>query len=481
MRKSRYLFILGCVYPLLSWSHSANAHFDPVSLIIFWVTLIYCLSVVGQFFAKKIGQPSVLGELLMGIVVGNLCYYFQIPEMVLLREGTGVFHILPDLLAHQTLDHAISEHVQHFKDLPLIQKALTSVHGADLLNTAYVLDVFSRYGIIYLLFIVGLDTSWGELKKTGKSSMLVASIGVVAPMLLGFLVLFVFFSEHQYQTNLFIAATLSATSVGITARVLQDLNKLRTKEAKIILGAAMIDDVLGLFVLAVVSSLVLQGHLSMIGLMQILLSSMLFFVLVIGFGPKLIRRLIPLTGFLELWEAKVVIAFLVIMILSWMASLLQLSTIIGAFTAGLILDDELFVNNKRTGSTSHKIKELMAPLQCLLTPLFFFLMGVQVKLESFLDMNVLAVALILCVVAIIGKLVSGYGADSKNNRLFIGVGMIPRGEVGLIFASMGRSIGVVSEEIFSAIVVMVVVTTVIAPPWMKWCLRKQEERYAKNS
>ena len=108
-------------------------------------------------------------------------------------------------------------------------------------------------------------------------------------------------------------------------------------------------------------------------------------------------------------------------------------------------------------------------------------MGVQVKLESFLDMNVLVIALILCVVAIVGKLVSGYGADSKNNRLFIGVGMIPRGEVGLIFASMGRSIGVVSEEIFSAIVVMVVVTTVIAPPWMKWCLRKQEEKHAKNS
>ena len=348
---------------------------------------------------------------------------------------------------------------------------MLSSHGADLLNTAYVLDVFSRYGIIYLLFMVGLETSWEELKLTGKNSIQVAVIGVLAPMGLGFLCLYVFFSHNHYHTNLFIAATLSATSVGITARVLQDLNKLRTREAKIILGAAMIDDVLGLFVLAVVSSLVLQGQFSLMALLSIVSSSALFFILTLTLGPRLIRFIVPHTAFLNLWEAKVVIAFVFIMLLSWAASLLNLSTIIGAFTAGLILHDDLFVTHINDKDSRVKIKDLMAPLQFLLAPLFFFLMGVQVKLESFMNLQVIIISVVLILVAIVGKLIGGFGAGSKINRLFVGVGMIPRGEVGLIFASMGRSIGVVNDDIFSAIVVMVVVTTVIAPPWMKYSIR----------
>ncbi len=473
MRNSWYYLLLGCLFPVLSWSKSTVTHFDPVSLIIFWVTSIYCLSVIGQFFAKKMGQPSVLGELVMGMIVGNLCFYFKVPEMILLREGGGVFQILPDLLSNHTLLESLSNNIKNYADVQLIKDALMGEHGADLLYTAYVLDVFSRYGIIYLLFMVGLETSWTELKKTGKPAVMVAIIGVIAPMLLGFTVLYLFFSEQSYQTNLFIAATLSATSVGITARVLQELNKLRSQEAKIILGAAMIDDVLGLFILAVVSSLVLQGQISLFGLFQIITSSIIFFVTALSFGPRLVKFVIARSQFLKLWEAKVIIAFVVIMLFSWIASLLQLSTIIGAFTAGVILDDELFQQTYPKESRM-KLHDLMAPLQLLLAPLFFFLMGIQVKLESFLDLNVIIIAVVLSVVAILGKLLGGLGANSKTNRQFIGVGMIPRGEVGLIFASMGRSIGVVNDQIFSAIVVMVVVTTIIAPPWMKWSMRHQD-------
>jgi Kef-type K+ transport system membrane component KefB len=451
----------GLCLPVLAWSKSNHEHFDPVSVIIFWVTSIYCVAVLGQCFAKKLKQPAVLGEVLRGIIFGNLCYYFKVPEMVLLREGAGIFHILPDLLANHPLNLAIENHVTDLKDLASIRQALLGPNGADLLNAAYVLDVFSRFGIIYLLFMVGLETSWYELKKVGKPALMVASIGVLAPMSLGFLGLYVFFQQASYQTNLFIAATLSATSVGITARVLQDLKKLRTKEAKIILGAAMIDDVLGLFVLAVVSSLVLQGQISLTSLIQISLNSILFFVLALTLVPRLIRVLVARTHFLEISEAKVVVAFVVIMLLSWAASLMSLSTIIGAFTAGLIMQDELFPD------TRMKIKDLMSPLQFLLAPLFFFLMGVQVKLNLFFQAQVLLLAFILCVIGILGKLIGGLVAGPKVNRWFIGVGMIPRGEVGLIFASMGKSIGVVSDEIFSAIVLMVVVTTIIAPPWMK--------------
>jgi Kef-type K+ transport system membrane component KefB len=473
MLKKRWM-LMACLIPFCTWAKGINAHFDPVSSIIFWVTCIYCLSIVGQYFSKLFNQPAVLGELLMGIIFGNLCYYLQVPEVSFLREGAGIFEILPDLLAGNSLSHAVTSFIPKGHDVLLIQNALQGNNGADLIKIAYVLDVFSRYGLIYLLFMVGLESSWAELKMVGKPAMKVASLGVIAPIVLGFATLYYFYPHYSFHTNVFVAATLSATSVGITARVLKDLKKIRTREAKIILGAAMIDDVLGLFILAIVSSLVLQGHLSPYLLIQILMNSILFFVLAIYLGPKLIRSLVPFTEFLEPWEAKLVLAFVFLMFMSWLASLMQLSSIIGAFMAGLILDDELFLREGKPYTTL-KIKDLMGPLQFLLAPLFFFIMGVQVKLETFMHIKVIKLALFLTVIAIIGKLIGGLGASRKSNRLFIGIGMIPRGEVGLIFAAMGKSLGVVSDQMFTAIVVMVILTTVIAPPWMKQSIQQAGE------
>ena len=472
----RYLgFIsLGLCLPLISWAKSNGHHFDPVSPIVFWVTCIYCLSIVGQFLAKKCGQAPVLGELFMGILFANLCYYFKVPEVIMLREGGEIFRILPDVLAGKDLLAAVSQYLHQTMDAAIIVHALSSPKGDELLKKGYVLDVFSRYGLIYLLFMVGLDTSWKELTETGKPAIMVAIMGVLAPMILGFLALYVLFHDYSFQTNIFVAATLSATSVGITARVLRDMKKIRTKEARIILGAAMIDDILGLVVLAVVSSLVLQGHLDYGVIVEVLLSSLAFFAISLWLGPKIIRLVFPYTHFLAFWEAKLVVSFVFLMLLSWLASILQLSSIIGAFTAGLILDDAYFVKEGDKVSSANTIKHLLGPLQSLLSPLFFFLMGMQVKLETFTNPHLLYLAGVLSIVAIIGKLLGGFGAARKTNRLFIGIGMMPRGEVGLIFASMGKSLGVVSEQMFAAIIVMVLITTIIAPPWMKHAMRRQD-------
>lgn len=458
--------LIGLIFPIFAWSNTAQTHFDPVSSIVFWVTFIYCLSIIGQYFAKRFHQPPVLGELMMGVLFGNMGYFLHIPEITFLREGSGIFEILPDLLSGNSVSHAVVSFISQSQDVLFIQNALQSAHGADLIKIAYVLDVFSRYGLIYLLFMVGLETSWHDLRQVGRPAFQVATIGVLAPIALGMGMLHFFFPHYSFHAQLFVAATLSATSVGITARVLKDLKKIRTREAKIILGAAMIDDVLGLLILAIVSSIVLQGHLSPWLLLQIIISSALFFVLALRLGPSFIRILIRCASFLEPWEAKLVISFVFLMLLSWVASLLQLSSIIGAFTAGLILDDELFLQAGQK-TQGPKIKELMGPLQFLLAPLFFFIMGVQVKIESFTSWQVLSLALLLTAIAILGKLMGGWGANKKCQRLFIGIGMLPRGEVGLIFASMGRSLGVVSEEMYTAIIVMVILTTVIAPPWMK--------------
>jgi len=168
-----------------------------------------------------------------------------------------------------------------------------------------------------------------------------------------------------------------------------------------------------------------------------------------------------------LWEAKLFISFLFVMILAWLASLVDLATIIGAFAAGLILHDGYFKPTNKRGLHLFTIKNLIAPLELILAPLFFILIGIQVKLETFLDWHVLMLATGLLFAAIVGKLLSGLGGRSEDNRLVIGLGMLPRGEVGLVFASIGRTLNVITDEVFAAIVMMVIVTTVIAPPLIK--------------
>ena len=155
------------------------------------------------------------------------------------------------------------------------------------------------------------------------------------------------------------------------------------------------------------------------------------------------------------------------MMLAYLATLAQLAMIVGAFAAGIIIHDGFFINDKETKKNTLTIKELVAPLEALLAPLFFVLIGIQVKIESFFNWHVITVAFGLIIAAILGKLISGFGSRIKGERLLIGIGMLPRGEVGLIFASIGKTLGVVSDELFSAIILMVIITTVIAPIWLK--------------
>jgi Kef-type K+ transport system membrane component KefB len=324
--------------------------------------------------------------------------------------------------------------------------------------------VFSRYGVIFLLFTVGLETSLEELKHTGRESVWVAVIGMLAPLGLGFLVSYFLMPTASSHADLFIAATLTATSVGITVRVLAEMQQLKTREARTILGAAMLDDVLGLILLAVVSSVVISGAVDVWMLLRIIFFSLLFFFGTIFLAPPVLRQMVHFFRFLEPWESKLFISLFFVMLLAWLASLIHLAAIIGAFTAGVILNDSYF---PKTASGDYTIKQLVTPIESILAPMFFILIGIQVKLETFFNWQVILLASALVCAAIIGKLLSGLGANRKDDRLLIGIGMLPRGEVGLVFASIGRTLGVVSDEFFAAIVLMIILTTVLAPPLLK--------------
>lgn len=448
---------------------NSSSHGDPVASVILGVTSIFFFAVIGRYAARCLNQPGVLGELLIGVLLGNLCYFFNMELAVILREGPAVFTIMRDMLAGMTLHEATYEAISNPNYAAEVFNALSSPNGIDYFKISYVADIFSRYGVIFLLFMVGLDSSIEKLKNTGRESIQVALIGVLAPIILGLIAAYFFMQQASFKSSLFIAATLCATSIGISARVLSDLHKLNTREAQTILGAAMLDDVLGLIILAIVSSIVISGVVDMMMIGHIFMLSAVFFVFALFAGPFVLRKAIDFFRFLDLWEAKLFISFVFVMLLAWLASIVQLASIVGAFTAGLILHDDYF--NKSYWHHHHhslySIKNLMSPLESVLAPLFFMLIGLQVKLETFFHMQVLLMAIALLVAAVVGKLLSGFGAKSTDDRLLIGIGMLPRGEVGLVFASIGRGLNVINDDLFSAIILMVIVTTLIAPPLMK--------------
>jgi Kef-type K+ transport system membrane component KefB len=445
---------------------SGGGHVDPITSVIFWVTLLFFLGFVGRYIAQRLNQPSVLGELLMGIVFGNVFYFLGLDLAVILREGAAIFHIMRDMLLGAPLHQAVEASIRNPHYVQQVITALNQPSGIDLIKIAYVVDIFSRYGVIFLLFMVGLESSVEELKRTGKESFQVAVIGVLAPIFLGLLCMYFLIPEASFKVSLFVAATLSATSVGITARVLKELKKIRTREARTILGAAMIDDILGLIILAIVSSIVISDAVNMVKISSIIFLALAFLFIVLFFGPWLLKKAVKLLSFMEPWETKLIISFAFVMCLAWLAALVQLAPIIGAFAAGVVIHDGFFdgVGGK---STSLKIKDMIAPFESLLAPLFFVLIGIQVKLESFVNWEVVLMSTGLIVAAILGKLISGFGGSRKDDRLLIGVGMLPRGEVGLVFASIGITLGVISDQLFSSIVLMVIVTTFIAPIWLK--------------
>ncbi len=408
---------------------AASGHTDPVAPVLLWIVVVLVAAKFGGEIFEKFNQPAVLGELIFGVFVGNL----------------------------------------HLVGINWFTPIAGDIH----------IDVLSRLGVIILLFIVGLESNVKEMMKVGAPSLLVAIVGIVVPFTLGYFVSQYFYPEAAINVHLFIGATLTATSVGITARVLKDLGKLQLPESKIILGAAVFDDIMGLIVLAVVSGIITTGALSLMSVGMITLKSVVFLIGAIVIGTYTAPALGRWIAKMNVDGMKVISSLIVAFILSWAANEIGLATIVGAFAAGLILDDVHFKDccrkdhHGRIVPESH-IEDLIRPIAAFLVPIFFVLMGIQVKLETFINPSVLGVAAGLTVAAIIGKQVCGLVVKKTYNRLVIGLGMIPRGEVGLIFAAIGKGLGVVNDALFSSIVIMVIVTTLVTPPLLKVALDKMK-------
>ncbi len=365
------------------------------------IVILISAKLAGYLF-DQIKQPRVLGELLVGVLLGPSLFGF--------------------ITGHEEI-----------------------------------LMFLSEIGVIILLFLVGLESNIHELLKSGKAALIVAIIGVVAPMLLA-LPYLLYIELLNFNAALFIAATLTATSVGVTMRVLSEMKKVTSLEGKIILGAAVIDDILGLIILSVLAGIAETGSVEIFNVLQTIVVSFLFLAVTVVIGIKLEEPILKIIRALKVQRTFVVTSVIFALTLGYLAQLIGLAAIVGAFAAGLVLERE-----------EHKehIMKKTEVIGDVFTPIFFVMAGVAVNIST-VNIDLIPLGIVLLIIALVGKIIAGFGAiGTPASKMAVGVGMIPRGEVGLIFATFGLAHAFIGDGMYSVLVVVIMLTTLATPPILK--------------
>lgn len=437
---------------LLAAAPAGESESGPLVLtgVLLSLIVVYLTSKLGGEFSKRLGLPPVLGELVGGVVVGvSALHLLMFPE----NSGAATDSVIVRVL--QWLGNLDSE-------------ALTHIFQSQ----SEVISVLAELGVIVLLFEIGLESDLRELGKVGYQAAIVAVVGVAAPFSLGTVGLMALFHVPAIPA-IFAGAALTATSIGITSKVLSELGHLKSREGQIIVGAAVIDDVLGIIVLAVVASLAKTGEVDLLNVAFLIASASGFLLGSILLGKVFNKSFMAIADKLQTRGALLIPAFTFALVMAFVANIIHLEAILGAFAAGLVLDE------------TDKRKELdrqVMPIADILVPIFFVTVGAKADL-SVLNPAVaenragLIIASFLIAVAILGKVITGWAVFGQPdiNRLAIGVGMIPRGEVGLVFAGIGSASGVLDKPLEAAIIVMVILTTFLAPPLLQQTLKVQPE------
>ena len=379
------------------------------------LALILIIAKAAAELSERVGIPAVIGEIVAGIVIG--------PSLLGLVEPSDAIRVLAEV------------------------------------------------GVIILLAQVGLEMDLDELRKVGRASFYVAIIGVVVPMSSGFFAGSIL--GESVNASLFLGAALAATSVGITARVFGDLKALSSTEARIVLGAAVADDVMGLVILTIVTRIVQQGSIDIGGLVSTIGLATGFLLVAGTVGIVFIPRLLVAIGARALSPVTIgVIAAGITFGFSAAASAANLAPIIGAFVAGAALGRSAFHD---------RIARDFQSIGAIFIPVFFLMIGMDTDVTKFFDLRVLGIAVVLSAIAVGGKMMSALGAyGAKADKTLIGLGMVPRGEVGLIFASIGVTVGVFNDELYAVVLLVVLVTTVAAPPLLRWRIQHIAERFSAS-
>lgn len=443
----RLIIITLLTYSLITFTSfaedgSATSHHWGEAFFMFAVVLV-----VGRLgdIVQKIGQPSVIGQLIMGMVLSAIGYM-------------GVA-FMSDIATDPTI------------------------------------SFLSALGAALLLFSIGLESNLASMKSVGLNAILVATIGVVVPFVLGTWLLGpIFFGDESSSAKLFIGASLVATSIGITASVFRSLGITRSRAAQTVLGAAVLDDIFGLVILAVVAAIASGGDASFGLVAELTLKAFGFLAVAIVVGTFLAKPVLNFFRSISSSEGMMVcVAVGIALLYGYLAELFGLEPIIGAFAAGLVLDaihfqryDEPGVGAEirdieiadettqaaltriRSNARHAQVEHLVGTLNHIFVPIFFVYTGMQIDIESLLKPDLYLVALVVTIAAVFGKIAAGLAAKGDfSEKLLVGVSMVPRGEVGLIFAATGKSLGVLSDDLFSVIIIAVVATTLVVPPVLR--------------
>lgn len=435
--------------PLLATATEKADSSLVLAAVLLSLVVIYLSSKIGGEFSNRLGFPPVLGELVGGVVV-----------------GVSVLHLL-------VFPEGVADSSHSLIMIVLNKTAGLSLNATDAVFQAQsnVISVLAELGVIILLFEIGLESNLKDLMAVGFQATVVAVVGVMVPFTAGTAGLMLLFGVPAVPA-IFAGAALTATSIGITSKVLSEIGCLNTQEGQIILGAAVIDDVLGIIVLAVVASLAKDGVVDVGKVIYLIVSASSFLVGAIALGNLFNKSFVAIVDRLKTRGELVIPAFIFAFVMAYFAATIQLEAILGAFAAGLVLEE----TDKRK-----ELQKQVVPIADMLVPIFFVTVGAKTDLgvlNPLIPSNRegLAMAIFLIVVAILGKISTSLSVFGKTklNRLAIGVGMIPRGEVGLVFLGIGSSIGILSKPLEAAIIMMVVVTTFLAPSLLQFVLTKPQ-------
>ncbi|MBD2439196.1 cation:proton antiporter [Nostoc sp. FACHB-110] len=440
----QFLVGINFSFPLLATNATEAADGSMVvAAVLLSLVVIYLASKVGGEISNRVGLPPVLGELVGGVFVGISVAH------LLVFPGGGVDSSNSLIITFLQVTAGLSP------------EAAPQVFAAQ----SEVITVLSELGVIILLFEIGLESNLKDLMAVGIQATIVAIVGVAVPFTAGTVGLMTLFGIGAVPA-IFAGAALTATSIGITSKVLSELGKLNSKEGQIILGAAVIDDVLGIIVLAVVASLAKDGVVDVGKVVYLIISATGFLLGAIILGNVFNKSFVAIANSLKTRGELVIPAFIFAFVMAYLAAIIQLEAILGAFAAGLVLEE----TDKRL-----ELQKQVIPVADLMVPIFFVTVGAKTDLGVLnpaipSNREGLIMAIFLITVAIIGKVITGLSVfgQPQINRLAIGVGMIPRGEVGLVFAGVGAASGVLSKPLGAAIIMMVILTTFLAPPLLRF-------------
>jgi Kef-type K+ transport system membrane component KefB len=403
---------------------------DRSATVALGLALVLASAKLGGHVAMRLGQVAVLGELAAGVALGNL-------------PGT---------------------------------------HALDWIASDPSIDMFARFGSLVLLFEVGLELTVREVFAVGRSAARVAVLGTVFSFACGFAVAAALRPNGGAYEHVFLGAALTATSVGITARVLKDLGKTRDAEARVILGAAVLDDVIGLLVLTVVTAFVsaagAQGHLTLAAVAGTIAKTLAFFGVAFALGIRVAPALFAGVAQLRGTGAHVAMGLAFCFTYAWLADAIGLAPIVGAFVAGLLVEDSHSARFVERGE--RPLRELIEPVSSFLVPVFFVVMGARVDLAALARGSALGVAAALTAAAVAGKLAASVGATGVR-RLPVALGMMPRGEVTIVYAGLGAVLVLAGKplldpSLYSALVFVVIATTLITPAALKWGFARPARR-----